>query len=61
MTRRARLAELAGSEVRTDIQGLRAIAALLVLGFHLWSQYLGGGFVGVDVFLAPALDTALGR
>ncbi|MCU1412359.1 MAG: hypothetical protein JWR04_3066 [Rhodoglobus sp.] len=50
MTRRAPLAELAGSEVRTDIQGLRAIAVLLVLGFHLWPEYLGGGFVGVDVF-----------
>ena len=50
MSRRAPLAELAGSEVRTDIQGLRAIAVLLVLGFHLWPEHLGGGFVGVDVF-----------
>ena len=39
-----------GHEVRTDVQGLRAIAVLLVLGFHLWPEYLGGGFVGVDVF-----------
>ncbi|CAN5131247.1 acyltransferase family protein [soil metagenome] len=50
MTRRAALAELTGSEVRTDIQGLRAIAVLLVLAFHLWPEYLHGGFVGVDVF-----------
>ena len=48
--RRTPLAELAGNEVRTDIQGLRAIAVLLVLGFHLWPEHLGGGFVGVDVF-----------
>ena len=39
-----------GTEVRTDIQGLRAIAVLLVLGFHLWPERLTGGFVGVDVF-----------
>jgi len=37
--------------VRADIQGLRAIAVLLVLGFHLWPQQLTGGYVGVDVFL----------
>ena len=40
-----------GHEVRTDIQGLRAIAVLLVLAFHLWPDRLGGGYVGVDVFL----------
>ena len=40
-----------GHEVRTDIQGLRAIAVLLVLAFHLWPDRIGGGYVGVDVFL----------
>lgn len=35
---------------RTDIQGLRAIAVLLVLLFHLWPNRVTGGYVGVDVF-----------
>lgn len=35
---------------RPDIQGLRAIAVLLVVIFHIWPHALTGGFVGVDVF-----------
>jgi peptidoglycan/LPS O-acetylase OafA/YrhL len=35
---------------RPDIQGLRAIAVLLVLVFHLWPKAVQGGYVGVDVF-----------
>jgi peptidoglycan/LPS O-acetylase OafA/YrhL len=35
---------------RPDIQGLRAIAVLLVVAFHLWPESVTGGFVGVDVF-----------
>ncbi len=35
---------------RTDIQGLRAIAVLVVLLFHLWPAAAPGGYVGVDVF-----------
>lgn len=36
--------------VRADIQGLRAVAVLLVLLFHLWPNRVTGGYVGVDVF-----------
>ncbi|TFD45071.1 acyltransferase [Cryobacterium sp. TMT1-2-1] len=38
------------SGIRTDIQGLRAIAVLLVVIYHLWPNRLTGGFAGVDVF-----------
>jgi peptidoglycan/LPS O-acetylase OafA/YrhL len=52
---------------RDDIDGLRAIAIVLTLMFHLFPSLLPGGFVGVDVFfvisgylitgiLAEALD-----
>jgi peptidoglycan/LPS O-acetylase OafA/YrhL len=35
---------------RTDIDGLRAIAVLFVVGFHTFPALCPGGFVGVDVF-----------
>ncbi|WHT19879.1 SGNH hydrolase domain-containing protein [Crossiella sp. CA-258035] len=35
---------------RADIEGLRAVAVLTVLGFHAGVPLFGGGFVGVDVF-----------
>jgi hypothetical protein len=35
---------------RADIDGLRAIAVLSVVVFHVWPQALPGGFTGVDVF-----------
>ncbi len=41
----------AARELRTDIQGLRALAVSLVVIYHLWPHGLRGGFVGVDVFL----------
>ena len=37
-------------EFRNDIQGLRAIAVLMVFIFHLSSTLLPGGFIGVDIF-----------
>jgi len=33
-----------------EVQGLRAIAVLSVLIYHLWPAVLPGGYVGVDVF-----------
>jgi len=38
------------SGYRADIDGLRAIAILAVVGFHAFPGYLPGGFTGVDVF-----------
>jgi len=35
---------------RADIDGLRAIAVAIVVGFHCGIPWLLGGFVGVDVF-----------
>jgi peptidoglycan/LPS O-acetylase OafA/YrhL len=35
---------------RTDIEGLRGLAVMAVLGFHLEFAGLPGGFVGVDIF-----------
>lgn len=38
-------------DYRADIQGLRAVAVLAVMLFHVNSTWMPGGFVGVDVFL----------
>ncbi|MFI5254033.1 MAG: acyltransferase family protein [Candidatus Limnocylindrales bacterium] len=40
----------ASSGFRPDIQGLRAVAVILVLAYHLWPDSVTGGYVGVDVF-----------
>lgn len=37
-------------QFREDIQGLRALAFLFVLFFHMNSAWLPGGFLGVDLF-----------
>src|ERR1700754_455283 len=39
-----------GTVRRPDIQGLRALAVVAVVVFHLRPNWLPGGFVGVDVF-----------
>jgi len=46
---------------RPDIDGLRAVAVFLVIGFHSGFSSLEGGFVGVDVFfvISGYLITAL--
>jgi len=38
------------SEMRDDVQGLRAVAVTAVLVFHLNHEWLPGGFLGVDIF-----------
>ena len=35
---------------RPDIDGLRAVAVIAVILFHLNANWLPGGFLGVDIF-----------
>jgi peptidoglycan/LPS O-acetylase OafA/YrhL len=35
---------------RGDIDGLRAVAVLLVVGFHFYPRHVPAGFIGVDIF-----------
>lgn len=39
-----------GSSYRADVDGLRAVAVLSVVLFHLHARGFSGGYVGVDVF-----------
>lgn len=42
--------QLVHPKYRPDIDGLRAVAVLSVVGFHAFPNLVRGGFVGVDVF-----------
>jgi peptidoglycan/LPS O-acetylase OafA/YrhL len=42
--------ELLHPKYRRDVDGLRALAVLLVIAYHYFPGHLTGGFVGVDIF-----------
>jgi peptidoglycan/LPS O-acetylase OafA/YrhL len=46
-----RIARQGRLKYRADVDGLRAIAVLSVMAFHMELSHFSGGFVGVDVFL----------
>lgn len=41
---------LSHPKYRPDIDGLRAIAVVSVVAFHAFPSWIGGGFIGVDIF-----------
>ena len=43
-------AELSHPKYRSDIDGLRAIAVLAVVGYHAFPEWFSSGYVGVDIF-----------
>ena len=45
-----RMEETTHASYRPDIDGLRAVAILLVIGFHAFPARVPGGFIGVDIF-----------
>jgi len=46
---------------RTDVHAVRAVAVVLVLGYHLDLGWLRGGFVGVDAFFVVSGFLITGR
>ena len=47
---RAKAGDAPSAAYRPDIDGLRAVAVLAVIAFHINRSWLPGGFYGVDVF-----------
>src|ERR1700750_205447 len=45
------MSSLPSGRYRSDIDGLRAVAVILVINFHGFPDVIPGGFVGVDVFV----------
>ena len=43
-------AQSARPKYRADIDGLRAVAVLAVVGFHAFPDAIKNGFIGVDIF-----------
>ena len=44
--------QLAQPKYRADIDGLRAVAVLSVVGFHALPSLVTGSYIGVDIFLS---------
>ncbi len=50
ITNKSQMTHIFHPTYRPDIDGLRAVAILSVLGFHVFPDFFRGGFIGVDIF-----------
>lgn len=46
---------------KKELQGLRALAVLSVVVFHIFPRYLPGGFIGVDIFFVISGYLIMGK
>ena len=44
------MSSLPSDRYRSDVDGLRAVAVMLVVNFHGFPDAVPGGFIGVDIF-----------